>query len=171
MSGVKECCLENGCYEGLENLDLTLARKVLEKYKGQRGALIPVLQKVQAEYGWLPQPVVELVARELNVYLSEVLGVITFYAQFYTQPRGKYVIRICRGTACHVKGSQQILENLMNELEVKPGQMTKDGKYTIEEVACIGACGIAPVMVIGNKTFGGVTVAQALEAVRRFPEV
>jgi NADH-quinone oxidoreductase subunit E len=145
---------------------------VLDQYRGKPGALIPVLQKVQYEYGWLAQPIVEHIARELNIYLSEVHGVVSFYAQFYTKPRGRYTIQICRGTACHVKGSLRILEQLAADLGVDAGEMTKDGKFIIEEVNCIGACGIAPVLVVTgkteNKTFGSLTVAQALESIRNF---
>ncbi len=153
-------------------VDLGPANEVLDKYRGKRGVLIPVLQKVQAEYGWLAQPVVEHIAQELNIYLSEVYGVISFYSQFYTRPRGRYTIQICRGTACHVKGSLRILEQLVADIGVEPGEMTKDGKFTVEKVNCIGACGIAPVIVIGGKdvtkTYGSLTVAESLEAVRNF---
>jgi len=139
---------------------------VLAQYRGRPGALIPVLQKVQAIYGWLPPQVIEHVAQGLDVYLSDVLGVVTFYSQFYTTPRGKHTVRVCRGTACHVKGSKQVMDNIEMELKVKPGKMTEDGKFTLEEVNCIGACGIAPVMVVDAKTYGSLTVAAALEAVR-----
>jgi NADH-quinone oxidoreductase subunit E len=160
----KPCCRAEAA------IDFGPADEILKAYRGKPGVLIPVLQKVQAQYGWLPQPLVEHIARELNIYLSEVYGVISFYAQFYTKPRGRYTIHVCRGTACHVKGSLRIMEQLEEELEVKAGEMTRDGKFTIEEVNCIGACGIAPVMVVGGKTFGSLTVAQALEAVRNFDE-
>ncbi len=160
----KECCKPEIA------LDLTAANKILDQYRGKPGALIPVLQKVQAHYLWLSQPLVEHIARELNIFLSEVSGVVTFYSQFYTAPRGKYTIQVCRGTACHVKGSLRILEQLAADLGVEPGEMTKDGKFTLEEVNCIGACGIAPVIVAGSKTFGSISVADALEAIRNFEE-
>jgi NADH-quinone oxidoreductase subunit E len=158
----KECCKPKLA------VDLTAADEIISQYRGKSGALIPVLQKVQAHYRWLSQPLVEHIASELNIFLSEVYGVVSFYSQFYTSPRGEYTIQICRGTACHVKGSLRILEQLAADLGVEPGEMTKDGKFTIEEVNCIGACGIAPVIVAGSKTFGSITVAQALEAIRNF---
>lgn len=147
-------------------VNLQLADEVLSQYHGRPGALIPVLQKVQAIYGWLPPQVIEYISQGLDVYLSEVLGVVTFYAQFYTTPRGKHTVRVCRGTACHVKGSRQVMDNIEMELKVKGGKMTEDGKFSLEEVNCIGACGIAPVIVIDTKTYGSLTVAAALEAVR-----
>jgi NADH-quinone oxidoreductase subunit E len=158
------------CCQSQNGMDFGPAAEIIKQYKGKPGPLIPVLQKVQAKYGWLPQPLVEYIARELNIYLSEVYGVITFYSQFYTEPRGRYTIHVCRGTACHVKGSNRIMEQLEEELGVKAGGMTKDGKFTVEEVNCVGACGIAPVVIIGEKTFGSLTVAQAIEAVRDFEE-
>ncbi len=158
----KECCKPKIA------VDLTAANEILDQYRGKPGALIPALQKVQEHYRWLSQPLVEHIARELNMFLSEVYGVVSFYSQFYTSPRGEYTIQICRGTACHVKGSLRILEQLAAELGVEPGEMTRDGKFTVEEVNCIGACGIAPVIVAGGKTFGSLTVAQALAAIRNF---
>jgi NADH-quinone oxidoreductase subunit E len=160
----KPCCNSNN------EIDFGPADKIINEYKNKPGPLIPVLQKVQVKYGWLSQPLVEHIAQGLNIYLSEVYGVISFYSQFYTKPRGRYTIHICRGTACHVKGSLRIMEQLEDELGTKAGEMTKDGKFTFEEVNCIGACGIAPVMVVGNKTFGSLNVAQAIEAVRNFKE-
>ncbi len=160
----KPCC---GAHK---EIDFGAADEILNQYRGKEGVLIPVLQKIQAEYGWLSQPLVEHIARELNIYLSEVYGVVSFYSQFYTEPRWRYTIQICRGTACHVKGSLRILENIEDELDVKAGQMTKDGKFTVEEVNCVGACGIAPVVILGQKTLGSITVAETLDALRNFEE-
>lgn len=158
----------NICCQEYKDIDLSLMDPVIEEYKKVRGALIPVLQKVQAIYGWLPEPVVEKIARELNVYMSQIYGVITFYSQFYTAPRGKYTIRVCRGTACHVKGSDRIEEKVLTELQTEVNAITSDGMFTVEEVACVGACGIAPVVIIGGKTFGSLTVGTALDAVKNF---
>lgn len=145
--------------------DTTKALEIIKLYKGKRGSLISVLQRIQDAYGFLPEPLLDLVAEGLNVYLTDVYGVVTFYSQFYLTPRGKNVIRICRGTACHVKGSDRIMEKILEKLEVKPGEMTRDGNFTIEEVACLGACGMAPVMVVNKDTFGEVTTAKSLEIV------
>ncbi|MEW6088429.1 MAG: NADH-quinone oxidoreductase subunit NuoE [bacterium] len=147
------------------DFDATRALDIIRQYKGKRGSLISVLQKIQDAYGYLPEPLLDLVAEGLNVYLTDVYGVVTFYAQFYLTPRGKNVVRICRGTACHVKGSDRIMEKLLEKLEVKPGEMTRDGNFTIEEVACLGACGMAPVMVVNKETYGEVTPAKSLEVI------
>lgn len=149
-------------------LDMTRALEIIKQHKGKRGALIPVLQEIQNAYGYLPESLLDLVAEELNVYLSDVYGVATFYAQFYLTPRGRNIIKVCRGTACHVKGSNRIMEKILERLEVKPGEMTKDGNFTVEEVACLGACGMAPVIVINKETFGEVVPAKALEVVERY---
>lgn len=149
-------------------MDMTMALEIIKRYKGKRGALIPVLQEIQNAYGYLPESLLDLVAEELNVYLSDVYGVATFYAQFYLTPRGRNIIKVCRGTACHVKGSARIMEKILERLEVKPGEMTKDGNFTVEEVACLGACGMAPVIVINKETFGEVIPAKALEVVERY---
>lgn len=154
--------------EGKEIVDTTKALEIVKRYRGKRGALIPVLQELQEAYGYLPESLLDLVAEELNVYLSDVYGVATFYAQFYLTPRGKNIIKVCRGTACHVKGSDRIMEKILERLEVKPGEMTKDGNFTVEEVACLGACGMAPVIVINKETFGEVVPAKALEVVERY---
>lgn len=149
-------------------MDTTRALEIIKQHKGKRGALIPVLQEIQEAYGYLPESLLDLVAEELNVYLSDVYGVATFYAQFYLTPRGKNIIKVCRGTACHVKGSDRIMEKILERLEVKPGEMTKDGNFTVEEVACLGACGMAPVIVINKETFGEIVPAKALEVVERY---
>jgi NADH-quinone oxidoreductase subunit E len=150
------------------SFDTTKASEIIKQYKGKRGSLISVLQKIQEAYGFLPEPLLDLVADGLNVYLTDVYGVVTFYSQFYLTPRGKNVVRICRGTACHVKGSDRIMEKILEKLEVKPGEITRDGNFTIEEVACLGACGMAPVIVVNKETFGEVTTAQSLEIIERY---
>ncbi len=147
------------------SFDTTKALEIIKQYKGKRGSLISVLQKIQEAYGYLPEPLLDLVAEGLNVYLTDVYGVVTFYAQFYLTPRGRNVVKICRGTACHVRGSARIMEKVLEKLEVKPGEMTRDGNFTIEEVVCLGACGMAPIMVINKDTFGGLTPARALEII------
>ncbi len=116
-----------------------------------REALIPLLQRVQEEEGYLSREAVLLVGRRLNLPASKIYGVATFYNQFRFQPRGKYHIQVCRGTACHVKGSAAVLERLERELKVKPGQTTRDGLFSLEVVACIGACGLAPVLSVNGQ--------------------
>ena len=133
--------------------------KLMQKYtRRDPSALIPLLQDVQEHFGYLPEEELHKVARFTNLPVSRVYGVATFYNQFRLKPLGTYVIRVCRGTACHVKGSQDILQTLENELGIKAGDTTKDLKFSIETVACIGACSIAPVISINEEFHGGLTV-------------
>ncbi len=131
--------------------------EVLAKYSGQKGALIPVLQEAQDIYGYLPEEVMVEIGKKLNIPVSKIYGVATFYAQFHLKPRGKNIIRICLGTACHVKGGAKILEKIEEILGIKDGETTEDLKFTLESVACIGACGLAPVITINDDTHGRLT--------------
>ena len=138
-----------------ECLDLSKLEPVFERYKDVvNGALIPVLQTAQDVYGYLPVPVLEAIAERLAVPISQVYGVVTFYAQFHLEPRGKHIVRTCQGTACHVRGAGKILDALKENLGVAPGKATDDLQFTLETVACIGACGLAPVMMVDNNTHG-----------------
>lgn len=137
-----------------ETVDLSKIEKILEKYKNARGAVIPILQMVQAEYGYLPEPIVDLIAERLHISTHEIVGVATFYAQFHLKPRGQHIIKMCCGTACHVKGAKKVLEKLSQTLEVSTGMTTKDNVFTLEEVACLGACSLAPVMMVDEDIHG-----------------
>ena len=129
--------------------------KVLGRYaKNDASALIPILQDIQQAFGYLPETELKKVSSHSNLPMSRIYGVATFYNQFRLQPMGKYVIRVCRGTACHVKGSFDILTTLETELSIKAGETTRDRLFTIETVACIGACSIAPVIAIGEEFYG-----------------
>ncbi len=132
-------------------------REIVLPWKGQRGGLIPILQRVQEEFGYIPSEAVEVISKELLVPRSEIYSVATFYAQFHLKPRGKYVIRVCRGTACHVRGSLKILEKVKEILGIEEGGTTPDLRFTLEPVACLGACGLAPVMMINDETHGRLT--------------
>ena len=129
-------------------------RKIVEPWRNGKGGLIPILQAVQNQMGYLPVEALETISRELKIPSSEIYGVATFYAQFHLSPRRRHVIRVCRGTACHVRGSLKILERIKDLLEVGENQTTEDLRFTLEPVACLGACGLAPVMTIGDSTFG-----------------
>ncbi|MDW7739812.1 MAG: NADH-quinone oxidoreductase subunit NuoE [Bacillota bacterium] len=129
-------------------------KSVFDTYKGERNELIPVLQDVQEKIGYLPEEAMREVANFVKVPESKVFGVATFYARFHLQPRGKHIIRLCCGTACHVRGAMKVADKVKDILQVGVGETTDDKKYTYEEVACIGACGLAPVMTIDSKTFG-----------------
>jgi NADH:ubiquinone oxidoreductase subunit E len=143
--------------------------QVIVRYKGRHGALIPVLKEAQDICGYLPKKVQHRIAEGLNLSPSQVYGVVSFYAFFTTVPRGKHIIRICLGTACYVKGSKQILDRLQRELNVEVGGITKDRKYSLEAVRCLGACGLAPVMVVGQDTYGMIDSGKAIEIVRSYP--
>ena len=150
-------------------IDLTLMDKVFEKYAEQEGALIPILQAAQSTYGYLPKEVLNLIADRLEVSLGKVYGVATFYAQFYLERRGRHVLKLCDGTACHVKGSLQVLQTLMKLLKLKPGQTSRDRFFSLEVVACMGACGLAPVVNLNGEFHAKVTskrVAQIVAACR-----
>ena len=131
---------------------------VIEKYKGTDGALIPILHGAQEIYGYLPIEVQKIVADALGISLTEVYGVVTFYAQFSLYPKGEYAISVCLGTACYVKGSGSILEEIKKQLNVEVGKCTSDGKFSLEATRCIGACGLAPVMTINDEVYGKLVV-------------
>lgn len=124
---------------------------------GQPGSLIGLLQETQEIYGYLPRAVLEEIARRTKTPISRVYGVATFYAQFRLEPRGQNIIRVCVGTACHVRGGARILQRVEDDLEIKPQETTKDLLFTLEPVACLGACGLAPVMMINERPYGKLT--------------
>jgi len=139
-------------------------RKAAKRFtQGDSSALIPALQALQDEAGWLPPRALETVAQHLNVPLSRVYGVATFYAQFYLEPRGRHLIRCCRGTACHVRGASEVIAAVEDTLGVKDGGTTPDMAFSLETVACLGACALAPVVVLDGKYHGKMTA----EKVRR----
>lgn len=132
-------------------------QEILEKYKGEKGDLIPVLQEVQARFGYLPEEAMQRVARFLRLSEGTIYGVATFYAQFKFTPVGKHIIKVCRGTACHVRGVSRILDEVERQLGVKPGETTLDLEYTLETIACFGSCALAPVMVVDETVYGKMT--------------
>ncbi len=140
---------------------------ILMSYKGDRGELIPILQDVQNQLGYLPEEAMQRIARFVRLSANQVFGVATFYAQFRFTPTGRHIIRVCRGTACHVKGGPRILEAVERELSIKPGENTPDLEYTLETVACIGCCGLAPTMVIDKDTHGNMTTKKVEEVFRK----
>ncbi|OGP68067.1 MAG: NADH dehydrogenase [Deltaproteobacteria bacterium RBG_13_47_9] len=142
--------------------------QVIYKYRGRHGALIPVLKEVQDVCGYLPKKVQHRIAEGLNLSSSQVYGVVSFYAFFTTVPRGKYIIRVCLGTACYVKGSKQILDHLKRELNVEVGGITRDRKYSLEAVRCLGCCSLAPAIVIDSDTYALVDPSEAIRIVRSY---
>lgn len=153
-----------------EELDLTRAYEIAEEEAGTQGPVIRVLQRVQAEYGYIPPDFLPEMAEILEVPLAKIFGALTFYSQFYTEPRGKYVLKVCVGTACHVQGSKDILERLKEELKVDAGATTEDMMFTLEPVACIGSCGLAPLCLINTETAAHVTPAQMVGKVHELIE-
>ena len=141
---------------------------IVAKYKDKPGSLIPVLQQAQDVCGYLPHAVQRYVAKGMNMSPSVVFGVATFYSFFTLVPRGKHVIRVCLGTACYVKRSEEILEKLKDELDIEVGEITRDKKYSLEAVRCLGACGLAPVVVIGQDTYGDVAATKVMDIVKKY---
>jgi NADH-quinone oxidoreductase subunit E len=133
-------------------------KKIIQKYHKKKGALIPILQDVQAIYGYVPEESVELISKELSIYPVDIYGILTFYTQFYLTPPAKHTIKVCQGTACHVMGGKEILNYLQDKLGIKEGQSTDDGMFSLERVACLGCCGMSPVVVIDNNFYGRCTI-------------
>lgn len=159
-----QCCSqERKKSEKEEQLEAVFAR-----FRGQKGSLIPVLQAAQEIYGYLPPEVLKSISQELGVPLSKVYGVATFYAQFHLKPRGRNIIRVCLGTACHVRGGAKVFERIREELGIADGETTEDLKFTLESVACIGACGLAPVMMINDDTHGRLTPQAVKEILAQY---
>lgn len=154
-----------------QEIDLTAANQVIDKYIDMHGALMPVLQGIQDAYGYVPEPCVHLAAERLNVYASQIYGVLTFYAQFHLEPRGKYIVRVCMGTACHVKGAGRIGDTLKDRLGIGHAETTEDLKFTAEYVACIGACGMAPVIMVNDDTYGSMTVQKMDEVIDKYQKM
>jgi len=129
-------------------------KEILDNFEKKEKDLIPVLQRAQEAYGYLPKEVLIEVGKQLGLSFVEVYGVVTFYSQFHLEPRGDNIIRVCMGTACHVRGGGQILEKIKSQLKIDDGETTEDLRFTLETVACIGACGLAPVIMINDDTHG-----------------
>jgi len=134
--------------------DLARINEIVAEYSQQKWALIPLVQKIQSEFGYIPPQSILIIARALGLYPCQVQGVISFYSQLYTEPRGKKIVRVCRGTACHVRGGKTILKLVNQHLGIEEGQTTPDWEYTLETVACIGVCALAPNIVVGDRVYG-----------------
>lgn len=135
-------------------IDLERIRDIVTAYKDTKWALIPLVQKIQEEFGYIPPQSVPIIANALKLFPSQVQGTISFYAQLYTKPRGRKMIRVCRGTACHVRGGKTILKLVKHQLGVEDGETTPDLEYTLETVACIGVCALAPNVSINEQVYG-----------------
>ena len=156
-------------FKGTTEQKIALDRLIAD-YKGQAGAMMPVLQKAQDIYGYLPEEVQKAIAQGLGVPYSEVFGVVTFYSQFLLSPKGTYPVAVCLGTACYVKGSGILMEKLEDLLGIKGGGITADLKFSLDATRCIGACGLAPVLTIGEDVYGRLEPSQLPEILKKYQE-
>ncbi len=140
-----------------EVIDLSKIDEVVSSYGGEKGALIPILQKTQDVYGYLPNEALDEIAKKIKVPKSSVYGVASFYGQFYRTRRGKNIIKICDGTACHVKGSSKLIRTIKEDLRISSGETTDDYKFTFETVYCLGCCAVSPTIVVNNEILGKIT--------------
>jgi NADH-quinone oxidoreductase subunit E len=136
------------------SFNLEPLNKILEGYRHQKGAVIPILQQIQELYGYLPKEILAITSKKTGIPISQLYGVATFYAQFHLTPRGRHLIRVCDGTACHVRGADKTIQAIENAFGVEPGATSPDLKYTLEIVYCVGSCGLAPVAVVDDTVYG-----------------
>ena len=150
--------------------DLERINETIAEYSQQKWGLIPLVQKIQKEFGYVPRQSIPMMAKALGLFPSQVQGVISFYAQLYTEPRGKKVVRVCRGTACHVRGGKTILKLVKRHLDIEEGETTPDLEYTLDTVACIGVCALAPNIVISDRVFGKMNPKKVEQLFRKHGE-
>ena len=143
---------------------------ILEKYADVKGPLIPILQEVQNLYNYLPKDVLEYIADKTGTPISEIYGVVTFYSLFHLNPRGRNVIRVCQGTACHVNSSELILQTIKDEIGIEEGETTEDGLFSLKCVACLGCCSLSPVMMINESTYGSLTPEKTKKILKELRE-
>ena len=153
--------------KGIENMSKRLD-PIIEKYKGKKGVTIPLLADVQKELGYVAEEAVDYLAEKADIPAAELFGVATFYAMFRMQPEGKYVVRVCRGTACHVRGSALIGDQIQRHFKIKDGDTTSDGMFTLQYVACLGCCSLAPVMMVGDEVHGRLTPDKAISILESY---
>jgi len=150
--------------------DLARMSEIVAEYSKQKWPLIPLVQQIQGEFGYIPPQSIPIIAEGLGLFTSQVQGVISFYAQLYTKPRGRKVVRVCRGTACHVRGGKTILKLVEHHLGIEEGQTTPDFEYTLETVACIGVCALAPNIVVSDRVHGHMNPKKVEQLFRRSEE-
>ncbi len=146
-------------------VDLNLLLPLIDHYKFKKGNMIPLLQGTQNLYGFIPEAAFNLISEHTGLSISEMYGVATFYAQFRLKPAGKIVIKVCHGTACHVQNANTITDAVEEALHIKDGETTNDGLFTLESVACLGCCSLAPVMMIGDESYGKLTGKSAVKVI------
>ena len=143
-------------------------KKILEKYPKEEDKLIAILNDVQERFGYIPKQAQLEISEYLSIPMAEIYGVITFYSRFTLAPKGKYNISVCLGTACFVKGSKTLLDRAQEKLKIKPGEVTPDGKFSIDDIRCVGACGLAPVFMINDEVYGNATVKELDEVIDKY---
>ncbi len=148
------------------DVDLVLLDPLIEKYIGKKGNVIPLLQGAQDIYGFIPEAVFTKISVKTGIPLSDMYGVATFYAQFRLNPVGKHIVKVCHGTACHVQNANELTESLEEAMKIKDGETTDDRLFTLESVACLGCCSLAPVMMVGDQTYGKLTGNQAVKVIK-----
>ncbi|MGN1369257.1 MAG: NADH-quinone oxidoreductase subunit NuoE [Aristaeellaceae bacterium] len=157
------------CCDCNNNMDKYAAlQQVIEELKDEPGCLMPIMQQAQDIFGYLPEDVQNIIAKGLDIPVSDVYGVATFYAQFNLEPKGKYIISVCLGTACYVKGAQLVLDELEKVLGVPAGSTTPDGLFTLNATRCLGACGLAPVIMINDDVYGRMTPDQVAGIIEKY---
>jgi NADH-quinone oxidoreductase subunit E len=154
----------------VSKIDIYPVSRILEKETPRGSSLITILQDIQAEYGYLPREVLLFTAQRLNVPITKILGAATFYAQFRFEPKGTYVIRVCHGTACHIAGAQKITDVIKQNLGISEGETTQDMLFTLEKVACLGCCALAPVVMINENTYGKLTPNKIIKTLKEYRE-
>lgn len=147
-------------------VDLSLIQPIIDKYKSKKGNLIPILQGIQNVFGYVPREAFLKISEETENALSEMYGVATFYAQFRLNPVGKHIVKVCHGTACHVQSATELTEAIEDVLKIKDGETSKDKLFTLESVACLGCCSLAPVMMIGDETYGKLDAKKAAKVIK-----
>jgi NADH-quinone oxidoreductase subunit E len=152
----------------LEHSDISAALSILEKENTESGSLVMILQKIQEAYGYLPRDVLDMLARRMNIPLAKLLGTATFYAQFRFEPIGRYLIRVCHGTACHIAGADKITDTMSRSLGIQEFETTADGLFTLERVACIGCCSLAPAIMINEQVFGNLNPDKVLRIIEEY---
>ena len=141
---------------------------VIDAHRGQQGATMPILQQAQDIYGYLPEEVLIIIAEELGKSLSELYGVVSFYTQFSINPKGETQVSVCMGTACYVKGAADILEKVEQKLSCKAGKITPDGRFSVDATRCIGACGLAPIMTVGEEVYGRIKPSEVADILEKY---
>jgi NADH:ubiquinone oxidoreductase subunit E len=148
------------------SIDVGLIEPILEEFREQKGAVIPILQRTQELYGYLPEDAMQEISKRSGVSISQLYGVATFYAQFNLEPRGRHIIQICDGTACHVKGAPKLVEAVEDEFNLKAGGSDVDYEYTLEIVYCLGSCGLAPIALVDGQVYGNTTAGSLVENIK-----